>query len=89
MSIDVLNFKKYFKKDSDATEAKIGHVNAALEYTTEFAQAQVATLVASIGSNSWADNADAIANGLQVGELYSTNGLGALPAGIVMVVVAP
>lgn len=72
MSIDVLNFKKYFKKDSDATEAKIGHVNAALEYTTEFAQAQVATLVASIGSNVYANNTDALNGGLQVGELYST-----------------
>lgn len=84
--IDIFNFKKYITKQSDAQVARYGHVNAAVE----FGQQELALFATNIAVNQFADNAAALAGGLQVGELYSTTGAGAAPLnvpGIVMVVV--
>jgi hypothetical protein len=68
--IDIQNFSKYYRKnDGNATLARVGHVNYLLD------------LINQITENVYADNAAALAAGLEVGTLYST------AAGAVRVVV--
>ena len=69
---------KFLKKDADATLARFGHLN------------ELVNVINQITENVYADNAAAVAGGLSVGDLYSTDGTAAAPlnvAGIVMVVV--
>lgn len=59
--IDIQSFNKYYRKnDGNATLARVGHVNYLLD------------LINQITENVYADNAAALAAGLEVGALYST-----------------
>lgn len=69
---------KFLKKEADMSLAKFGHLN------------EIVSVINQTTNNVYADNAAAVAAGLEVGDFYSTDGTGAAPlnvAGIVMVVV--